>query len=198
MIAQLTGTVLEKGDGFAVVDVNGVGYRVFLSDLALQALPPRGERAQVRTFTHVSQDAIHLIGFAGEDEERVFHALVEVKGVGPRAALKILSGIAPRDLAQAVAHGEVAKLTKVPGVGKKTAERLVVELKDKLQVLARAAAPGEPRKPDGGPLEQVAQALLGLGFRPQQAEGAVDALRDRAEGREVDDLLREALKLLRG
>ncbi|BDG08412.1 Holliday junction branch migration protein RuvA [Anaeromyxobacter paludicola] len=199
MIAQLTGTVLEKGDGFAVVDVNGVGYRVFLSDLALQALAPRGERATVRTFTHVSQDAIHLIGFAGEDEERVFHALVEVKGVGPRAALKILSGIAPRDLALAVSRGEVAKLTKVPGVGKKTAERLVVELKDKLQPLARAEAPGRPEKAaGGGAIEQLSQALLGLGYRPQQAEQAADALRDRAEGRPLDELLREALKLLRG
>ena len=151
----------------------------------------------LRTFTNVRQDAIELFGFAGEDEEAVFRALIEVKGVGPRAAQNILSGIEPRELARAIADGDVARLTKAPGVGKKTAERLVVELREKLAVLARAAGPAKAG-PDAGALEQLRQALLNLGYKAPQAEGAVDALRDDADGRRLDDLLREALKLLRG
>jgi Holliday junction DNA helicase RuvA len=195
VIARLSGTVAEKGADHAIVDVGGVGYLVHLSAVTIASLPPEGDRTTLRTFTNVRQDAIELFGFATEDEEAVFRALIDVKGVGPRAAQNILSGIDAKDLAQAIAQGDVARLTKVPGIGKKTAERLVVELKEKLVALARAAA---PRAATGsGPFEQLEQALLGLGFKPGQATAAVDALRDRAEGKRVDELLREALQLLR-
>ncbi len=196
MIARLSGTVAEKGEGHAVVDVGGVGYRVHLSQASLARLPPPGERVALRTYTHVREDTLELFGFATEEEEAVFRELIGVKNVGPRAAQNILSGIEARDLAAAVAQADVARLTRVPGVGKKTAERLVVELKDKLLALARAAAPA-PR-PAGSVEEQLQQALVGLGYRPQQAEGAAAALRERMAGRGLDDLLREALKLLRG
>ena len=197
MIARLTGVVEEKQEGAAVLDVNGVGYLVRLSSASLAALPARGERATLRIHTHVREDALDLYGFATEEEQEVFRALVDVKGVGPRAAQNILSGIEPRDLAQAVAHGDVARLTKVPGVGKKTAERLVVELKEKLLALARAAGPAKGRAA-GGILEQLAQALAGLGYKPAQAEEAAQALRDSVEGRTLEELLREALKRMRG
>ncbi len=196
MIARLSGLVAERRDGEAVLDVGGVGYLVRLSAVTLAALPAEGERASLRVVTHVRDDAIELYGFATEEEEAVFRELVGVRSVGPRAAQNILSGIEARDLAVAVALGDVARLTQVPGVGKKTAERLVVELREKLLALARAAAP--PRAAAGGPLEQLEQALVGLGYRPQQAEGAAQALRERAEGRTLEELLREALKLLRG
>jgi Holliday junction DNA helicase RuvA len=196
VIARLTGTVAEKGDGHAVVDVGGVGYLVHLSALSLAALPPQGGTATLRTYTNVRQDAIDLFGFASEDEEAVFRALIDVKGVGPRAAQNILSGIEARELARAVAQGDVARLTKVPGVGKKTAERLVVELKEKLAVLARAAGPARAA-PGAGALEQLRTALVNLGYRPPQADSAVDALREGAEGRRLDELVRDALKLLR-
>ncbi len=195
MIARLTGTVVEKGAEGAVVDVGGVGYRVQLSAVSLAALPPAGERATLRIHTYVREDALALFGFASEEEETVFHELISVKNVGPRAAQNILSGIEARELARAVAEGDVARLTKVPGVGKKTAERLVVELKEKLVALARAAAPRQG--PGAGPFDQLEQALLGLGFKPAQATAAVDAVRDGAEGKRVDELLREALQLLR-
>ncbi len=148
MIAQLTGVVVEKRDGAVVLDVNGVGYLVHVSQTSLAALPP-GERARLRTYTHVREDALDLFGFATEEEEAVFGELIGVKNVGPRAALHILSGIEPREFAAAVASGDVARLTKVPGIGKKTAERLVLELKEKLVALARVAAPraGERRAP---------------------------------------------------
>jgi Holliday junction DNA helicase RuvA len=197
VIARLTGVVEEKQEGAAVLDVNGVGYLVRLSSASLAALPARGERATLRIHTHVREDALDLYGFATEEEQEVFRALVDVKGVGPRAAQNILSGIEPRDLAQAVAHGDVARLTKVPGVGKKTAERLVVELKEKLLALARAAGPAKGRAA-GGILEQLAQALVGLGYKPAQAEEAAQALRDSVEGRTLEELLREALKRMRG
>jgi holliday junction DNA helicase RuvA len=196
VIARLAGKLLEWGDGHAIVDVGGVGYRVHLSKLSLAALPARGEPVALRIFTHVREDALDLFGFTTEEEEAVFRALIEVKGVGPRAAQNILSGIEPRELAQAVAQGDVARLTKAPGVGKKTAERLVVELREKLATLAR----GGPARvgPGADALEQLRAALLNLGYRPPQADGAVDALRESAEGKALDELLREALKRLRG
>ncbi len=197
MIARLAGTVAEKGADHAVLEVGGVGYLVHLSAVTLASLPPEGERTALRTFTNVRQDAIELYGFATEEEESVFRALIDVKGVGPRAAQNILSGIEARDLARAIAEGDVARLTKVPGVGKKTAERLVVELKEKLAVLARAAGPAKAA-PGAGALEQLRTALVNLGYKAPQADSAVDALRDGAEGRRLDDLVREALKLLRG
>jgi Holliday junction DNA helicase RuvA len=197
VIARLSGVLLERGEDAAVVDVHGVGYLVHLSAASLRELPPRGGPVVLRTITHVREDALDLYGFLTEEEEGVFRALIEVKGVGPRAAQKILSGIPPRDLAQAVAHGDVARLTKVPGVGKKTAERLVVELKDQLLALARAAGPMAGRTA-GGPLDQLTAALTNLGYKPAQAEQVAERLRDQAEGKALDELLREALKAIRG
>jgi Holliday junction DNA helicase RuvA len=197
VIARLAGQVAEKGDDRAVIDVGGVGYLVHLSAGTLSALPPTGERVVLRIHTNVSQDAISLYGFLDEDEERVFHALLSVSRVGPKAAQNILSGISPRELAAAVAHGDVARMSQVKGVGKKTAERLVVELKDRLAALALGAA-GARSPEKTGVLDQLDQALVGLGFKPQQAEKAVEMLGPDAESRDLDELLREALKLLRG
>lgn len=197
MIARLAGKIAEKGADFAIVDVGGVGYLVHLSAVSVAALPAAGAAATLRTYTNVRQDAIELYGFATEDEESVFRALIDVKGVGPRAAQNILSGIQARDLAQAIAQGDVARLTKVPGVGKKTAERLVVELKEKLALLARAAGPAKAA-PGASALEQLRTALLNLGYKSPQADGAVDALREGAAGKKLDELVRDALKLLRG
>jgi Holliday junction DNA helicase RuvA len=197
VIARLTGVVAEKGAAEAVLDVGGVGYLVHVSTATLARLPAAGERATLRTFMNVRQDAIDLFGFATEEEESVFRALIEVKGVGPRAAQNILSGIEAKELAAAVAQGDVARLTKVPGVGKKTAERLVVELREKLAVLARAAGPARASA-EGDALDQLRQALVNLGYKAPQADGAVDRLRTSADGKPLDDLLRDALKLLRG
>jgi holliday junction DNA helicase RuvA len=197
VIAHVEGTVAERRDGAVVVDVNGVGYLLHVSRSCLASLPVGGERVRLRTYTHVREDALDLYGFASEEEEAVFRELIGVKNVGPRAAQNILSGIEPRELASAVASGDVARLTKVPGVGKKTAERLVVELKEKLVALARAASP-RGMAPRGAIADQLEQALLGLGYRPQQATQAVEALSGSTEGRGLDELLREALKRLRG
>jgi Holliday junction DNA helicase RuvA len=196
LIARLTGLLVEWDEDSAIVDVGGVGYRVMLSTASIAQLPARGERVALRIHTHVREDALALFGFATAEEEFVFHELIGVSQVGPKAALHILSGIEARELALAVAQGDVARLTKVPGVGKKTAERLVVELKEKLAKVAKAAAPKRAALP--GTLEQLEQALLGLGFKPQQAAAAVEAMRGEAEGKPLDALLREALKKIRG
>jgi len=196
VIARLAGTLVEWDEASAIVDVGGVGYRVMLSTASIAQLPARGERVALRIHTHVREDALALFGFATAEEEFVFHELIGVSQVGPKAALHILSGIEARELALAVAQGDVARLTKVPGVGKKTAERLVVELKEKLAKVAKAAAPKRAALP--GTLEQLEQALLGLGFKPQQAAAAVEAMRGEAEGKPLDALLREALKKIRG
>jgi Holliday junction DNA helicase RuvA len=195
VIARLAGLVADKEADAAIVDVGGVGYRVMLSQSSLAQLPAVGERVALRTYTHVREDALALFGFATREEEAVFHELIGVSQVGPKAALHILSGIEARELALAVASGDVARLQKVPGVGRKTAERLVVELREKLQKIARAAAPRRAALPDA--LEQLEQALIGLGFKPQQAAAAVEALRDEAEGKSLEALLKEALKRMR-
>jgi Holliday junction DNA helicase RuvA len=197
VIARLSGVLQEKAADRAVVDVGGVGYLVHLSAATSATLPRDGERVALRVYTHVREDALDLFAFATEDEEAVFRALIDVKGVGPRAAQNILSGIEARELARAVADGDVARLTKVPGVGKKTAERLVLELKEKLAVLARAAGPARAAA-GAGVLDQLRTALVNLGYKAPQADSAADALRERADGKALDELLREALKLLRG
>jgi Holliday junction DNA helicase RuvA len=197
VIAHLEGTLAEKRDGEVIVDVGGVGYRVHVSSACLAALPARGERVRLRTHTHVREDALDLYGFQDEEEESVFRELIGVKNVGPRAAQNILSGIEARQLAAAVVSGDVARLTQVPGVGKKTAERLVVELKEKLAALARTASPEAGGR--RGPLvEQLEQALVGLGYRPQQAAQAAEAVAGDAPDRPLDEMLRDALKRLRG
>jgi len=197
VIARLAGVLQEKALDRAVVDVGGVGYLVHLSAATSAALPGDGERVALRVYTHVREDALDLFAFATEDEEAVFRALIGVKGVGPRAAQNILSGIEARVLARAVADGDVVRLTKVPGVGKKTAERLVLELREKLAVLARAAGPARAAA-GAGVLDQLRTVLVNLGYKAPQADSAADALRDGAEGKALDELLREALKLLRG
>lgn len=199
MIARLAGTVLEKrGDG-AVLDVEGVGYLVHLSLQSLGRLPPEGSRAQVRTYTHVREDALQLFGFLSVEEEELFHLLIAVSGVGPKLALNILSGMPATELATAILHGEHSRLTKIPGVGKKTAERLVVELKDRIKTSGLASGRSSQPPPAGAYDEALVSALVNLGYRPAAAERTADAVR-RALGpaASLEEQLREALRLIQG
>ena len=199
MIARLSGTLLDKAADTVIVDVSGVGYLVHLSLQSMARLPPEGARVELRTHTHVREDALQLYGFAGEDEERLFHLLIGVSGVGPRLALNVLSGMAAAELAEAIMRGEIARLTRIPGVGKKTAERLVLELKDKLKtagIALRPAAAAAIQLSGGGAL---ISALVNLGYKPAAAERTADAVR-RTLGvtAPVEDQLREALRLIAG
>jgi len=198
VIARLSGTLLEKRGDSAVVDVAGVGYFVHLSLQSMARLPPEGAEVQLRTYTHVREDALQLFGFVTEDEERLFSLLIGVSGVGPRLAQTILSGMPAAELAEALTGGEIARLTQISGVGKKTAERLVVELKDKLKtsgLLVRAAPVAAALSGSGA----LVSALLNLGYKPAAAERTAEAVR-RSLGPQaaVEDQLREALRLIAG
>jgi holliday junction DNA helicase RuvA len=198
VIARLSGTLLEKRGDAAVVDVGGVGYLVHVSLQSMSRLPPEGAEVRLRTYTHVREDALQLFGFATEDEERLFLLLIEVSGVGPRLAQTILSGMPAPELAAALTEGEIARLTQISGVGKKTAERLVVELKDKLKtsgLLGRAVQAAVQQSGSGA----LVSALLNLGYKPAAAERTAEAVR-RSLGASaaVEDQLREALRLISG
>jgi len=198
VIARLSGTLVEKRRDSAVVDVAGVGYLVHLSLQSMARLPAEGAEVRLRTHTHVREEALQLFGFATEDEERLFSLLIEVSGVGPRLAQTILSGMPAAELAAGLMGGEIARLTQISGVGKKTAERLVVELKDKLKtsgLLVRAAPAAAPLSGSGA----LVSALLNLGYKPAAAERTAEAVRrSLGPAAAVEDQLREALRLIAG
>jgi Holliday junction DNA helicase RuvA len=199
MIARLAGTVLEKRADAAVLDVEGVGYLVHLSLQSMGKLPPEGARAQLRCYTHVREDALQLFGFLTPEEEELFHLLISVSGVGPRLALNILSGMPATELAVSILHGELARLTRIPGVGKKTAERLVLELKDKIKTSGLAAGRSSQPPPAAPPGEALLSALLNLGYRPAAAERTAEAVRrSLGPASPLEDQLREALRLISG
>lgn len=197
MIGSLSGVLVEKGLNEALVDVGGVGYRVFFSLLTLARLPEEGAPVKVRVRTVVREDALDLFGFASRAEEEMFLLLTSVSHVGPKLALTVLSGLEVGELAAAIGRGEVARLTKIHGVGKKTAERLVLELKDKVKGVGLAEGSTPSAQPPAMRSDLVS-ALVNLGYRAQQAESAVDAAAERV-GAEVafERLFREALKGLR-
>jgi len=197
VIASLQGTLLEKSEGEAVIEVGGVGYRVVFSSLTLARLPAAGEQVRVRVRTVVREDAFELFGFLGPLEETMFTLLTSVSHVGPRLAMTVLSGLEVDELVVALERGEVARLTRIHGVGRKTAERLVLELKEKVKTLPRAAPSraGEPRIE--GPRADLVSALANLGYRPAQAEAAAEAALEKLGAAELKALLREALRTLR-
>lgn len=192
MIARLSGTVLEKHPMRVVVDVGGVGYDVHVPLSSFSAIGEPGTPLALRVHTHVREDALVLYGFASALEQRVFEYLIGVSGIGPRLALAVLSGLPPGELVQAIAGADVARLTSIPGIGRKTAERIVLELKEKLGVVAAA----DPAAPPSGPREDLLSALVNLGYHRPTAEAAVDrALRELPEaGFEI--ALRASLKTL--
>jgi Holliday junction DNA helicase RuvA len=200
MIAHLRGTILEKNLDDAVIDVNGVGYRVRFSLLSLTRLPEEGQPAKVRVQSVVREDAFDLYGFLSRQEEEMFLLLTSVSHVGPRVAMSVLSGLEVQDLATSLSRGEVGRLTKIRGVGKKTAERLVLELREKVKLLAieGAAAQTTGAAADKGARADLVSALVNLGYKPPQAEKAADVAAEKAgEGAPFEAQFREALKALR-
>jgi Holliday junction DNA helicase RuvA len=199
VIARLSGVVLEKRGDAAVVDVQGVGYLVHLSLQSMGKLPAEGGRAQLRCYTHVREDALQLFGFLSAEEEELFHLLISVSGVGPKLGINILSGMPATELATAILHGEVARLTKIPGVGKKTAERLVLELKDRIRASGLAAVRPSQPPPAGAGDQALLSALVNLGYRPAAAERTAETVRrNLGASAPLEDQLREALRLIAG
>ncbi|MCC6473973.1 MAG: Holliday junction branch migration protein RuvA [Burkholderiales bacterium] len=190
MIGRLSGTLLEKNPPQVLVEVQGVGYELEVPMSTLYGLPATGERVSLLTHLVVREDAHLLYGFASEAERRAFRELLRVSGVGARTALAVLSGMSVVDLVEAVTLQESARLVKVPGIGRKTAERLLLELKGRIAAeLAPEAAPRGQSRSAG----DVMHALLALGYSDKEAAAAVRSL---PEGLSVADGIRQALKLL--
>lgn len=197
MIALLRGVLIEKSPNQAVVDVGGVGYDVVIPVSTFSALPAVGAEVRLRIHTHVREDAIALFGFASPEEKQVFEKLISVSGIGPKLAVTVLSGLAAPDLIRAIRHGEIERLVRIPGVGKKTAERMVLELKDKL--VAPALPEGATDQPAFSEVDRDAlSALLNLGCARPAAEAAVRKARAAAAaGDNFDAVFRRALEFVR-
>ncbi|MGH9488457.1 MAG: Holliday junction branch migration protein RuvA [Terriglobales bacterium] len=195
MIAYLRGVVRERRPGRVVLDVQGVGYELQVPLGAWARLPPEGAESSLHVHTHVREDAIQLFGFASEAEKQVFEKLITVNGVGPKVALAILSGLAPGALAAAVQAGDHARLTAVPGVGRKTAERLVIELRDKLGGGTDIDSATEPAALTG-PAADVVSALVNLGYADLLARQAVQRARAARPQAGFDELFTACMKSL--
>jgi holliday junction DNA helicase RuvA len=195
VIAHLRGRIFDKQPNRIVVDVNGVGYDVAVPLSTFYGLGEAGAEIALRIHTHVREDALLLYGFATRLEQELFERLISVSGIGPKVALAVLSGIEPGDLIRAIHRGDLARLTAIPGVGKKTSERIVLELKDRLPKAEHTAAP------EGGSVEpsalkdDVLSALMNLGYHRPLAEKAVDAALESGHGA-FEQTLRQALREL--
>ena len=192
MIASVRGPVVTRLPGDVVIEAAGIGYRLAVSSETLAAVPRVGEQATLLAHLVLRDDAMYLYGFATEAERELFLMLIGVQGVGPKVALAVLSGGAPRELLNAIATGDTARFQAVPGIGKRTAERIIVELREKVagkatdEIVVRRTASDDPRT-------LAREGLLGLGFTPQEA----DKLLDHAAGESAEELIAGALRAAR-
>jgi len=196
MIAQLAGALAYKSPEQLVVDVNGVGYQVLVSLNSFYRLPEPGAAVRLLIHTHVREDALQLYGFIDREEKELFLLLNSVSGIGPRLALNILSGTPTTELLEALEAGDLVRLVAIPGVGKKTAERLVLELRDKIKLVKSARGADDSRRVSGLEAEAVS-ALVNLGYRQNEAERAVKAARAAGAG-DLEAVIRTALKRVTG
>jgi Holliday junction DNA helicase RuvA len=195
LIASLAGTLTEKTPERLVVDVGGVGYALHVSLQTFADLPPAGASVRLLVHTEVREDAIELFGFLAAGERTLFHLLRKVKGLGPRTALVVLSGMPLADLLATIAGGDAVRLQTIPGVGRKFAERIVVECREGASALAQGAPrPAEPAAPDGV-LGEAISALVNLGYKRAEAERAVQRVGRPAP---LEDVVRAALQGLAG
>lgn len=200
MLGWLRGRVVSEEPNGVILDVGGVGYELTtpVGALGRANSAPDGQ-VELWVHTHVREDALELFGFASELERRVFRLLVSVPNVGPKTAVGVLGALPIEDLSRAIAARDLGRLGKVPGIGKKTAERLVVELVDKLPALLPAdltSKPAATKLPAAGQAQLLVKALVNMGYRPAEAERAVEHLGKRAETEPMSDLLRGALAFL--
>ena len=202
MIALISGKIVYKGISHVIVDVQGVGYRVFIPLTTFYELPESGQPITLHVHTSVKQDAINLFGFYTDQERDIFQLMISVSGIGPKVAMNILSGISAHDLLRAISGGDVGKLVKIPGVGKKMAERLILELKEKFvkkMAADQVSDAGIQNRADEILREDVLSALVNLGYKNNVARDALDkVLRSSEEELEMDKLLKKTLKILAG
>lgn len=189
MIARLNGLLIEKSPPQIIVDCNGVGYEVEVPMSTFYNLPDIGAKVQLLTYMVVREDAQLLYGFGSEQEKSTFKQLLKVNGIGAKSALSILSGVSIDDLVYAVSNQDIAMLTRVPGVGKKTAERLLLELKDKFAITGSATTVAQPKSAS----HDILNALIALGYNDREAYSTVKLL---AKDLSVADGIKQALKML--
>ena len=197
MIAHLRGRILDKHPNRIVVDVNGVGYDVAVPLSTFYGLGEPGAEIALRVHTHVREDALLLYGFATALEQELFERLIGISGIGPKVALAVLSGIEPLELVRAIERGDLARLTAIPGVGKKTSERIVLELRDRLpraHVMASVTGGAAPEPP--AVRDDVLSALMNLGYHRPLAEKAVDAAIKTTPDGGFERMLKQALREL--
>jgi len=197
MIARLRGCLLEKAPEQIVVDVGGVGYQLFVSLNSFYRLPNPGVEVDLFVHTHVREDALQLYGFLDAAERTLFLLLLQVSTIGPKVAVGVLSGMDTPDLERAIADGDARRLVAVPGIGKKKADLMILQLREKVKVLqqARAAASSESAVRIGGDAAEAVSALVNLGYKQHEAERAV-ARAEQSGTRALADLIREALRRL--
>ncbi len=201
MIAFLSGKLLEKTANSVIIDVGGVGYEVLIPLSTYYNLGEVGDETSLRIYTHVREDAIQLFGFMTDRERDLYLKLISVQGVGAKSGITMLSGMSADEIIEAIRKDNLAKLTAIPGVGRKTAERLVVELRDKVGALAMAATAGEATVTKGAAtggdaFEDALSALLNLGYQRNAAEKAVQEVRRDGADQDVQKILRAALQRL--
>ncbi|MGE5807747.1 MAG: Holliday junction branch migration protein RuvA [Nitrospirota bacterium] len=194
MIASLSGKLRRKGTDYLVVDVSGVGYQVSVPLSTYCGIPEQGDNVSLHIHTHLREDSLSLFGFLTEAEKDMFLLLMGVSGIGPKLALAVLSSLSVADLSCAIGASDDAKLCAVPGIGKKTAARMVLELKDKMAHLLPSMIMSSTVSAPGPDIAQdVISALVGLGYKKPQAEETVRRIRDRRPGLPIEALIREAL-----
>ena len=202
MIALINGKIAYKGISSIVVDANGVGYRIFIPLTTFYELPEAGNPVTLHVHTHVKQDAINLFGFYTIQERDLFQLMISVSGIGPKIAMNILSGIAANDLLQAISRGDLGKLISIPGVGRKMAERLILELKEKVikkMTIEQIPVADDQYKANEMIKEDVLSALVNLGYKNNTAKDAVDkVMQVSKEDMTLDQLLKKTLKILAG
>ena len=197
MIAFLRGRVLDKHPNRIVIDVNGVGYELYVPLSTYYDVGEPGTEIALRVHTHVREDALQLYGFLTTIEQQLFERLIAISGIGPKLAVAVLSGIDTAELVSSIQRADIARLTRIPGIGKKTAERIVLELKDRLaDVAPPAAADGGARPQTDQARDDLVSALENLGYHRPLAEKAADAARARDGAAEFEDALKSALREL--
>ena len=197
MIDYVSGSLASKKPTEVVVDVGGIGYRVLIPTSTFERLPEVGEDTKVLTYHHVREDAMTLFGFLSAEERRVFEMMLAVSGIGPKLALAALSALRPSEIRQRVLEGDAAMLTRIPGVGKKTAERLIIELRDRFEKdgLEEGESAGSTSTPDGNFRADAMAALESLGLSRSAAEKAViGVLRKDPSIRNAEEIIRLALR----
>jgi Holliday junction DNA helicase RuvA len=197
MIAQIRGHLIQKSPGSIIVEANGIGYQLFVSLTTFYDLPEFQQNVMLHTYTHVREDLLQLYGFSTPLEKELFQILIGVSGIGPKLAINILSGISPSELVHSLSSRDMARLLSIPGVGRKTAERLLLDLEEKvLKIQAQGVFPRTESRSAVGMAEDVISALVNLGYKKSQAEKVVESVLRQSPEITLEKALKESLRVL--